>query len=500
MNSTLAYLIDAFAGLNVVVLGEAMLDNYLEGYTDRLCREAPVPVVTLSQQKYAPGGAANTAVNISNLGSQATFLSVIGDDPEGQLLRQVLQERGVNTEHLLTHPTRRTLAKNRVIAGSQMMLRFDQGHTEAIDEATEQNLIDRLTDLFPYCDALIVSDYGYGILTPRLIEAIAELQSQTPCLLTVDSKKLAAYRQVGVTAVKPNYQEVTQLLGINKLEGSTARADQIAAYEKEVLALTGAQIAAVTLDTEGAIIFEHGSPPHRTYAEPQPHSQASGAGDTFLSSLTLALAAGGHTPVAAELASVAAAIVVSKDGTTACSAEELREHVSGTGKYITELPRLLARLDLYRQQGQRIVFTNGCFDILHRGHITYLNQAKALGDILVVGLNSDESVSRLKGPRRPINSAEDRAQVLAALSCIDHIVPFSEDTPINLIWQVRPDVFVKGGDYTLETLPEAPIVTMLGGEVCILSYMQDFSTTSTIERIREAYAWPTDNQMTLVEG
>jgi D-beta-D-heptose 7-phosphate kinase/D-beta-D-heptose 1-phosphate adenosyltransferase len=491
---------DTFAGLNVIVLGEAMLDNYLEGYTDRVCREAPVPVVTVANQKYAPGGAANAAVNISSLGSRATFLSVVGDDPEGQLLRRALQERGVNTDHMLTHPGRRTLAKNRILAGSQMMLRFDQGHTDPIDEATEQALIDRLRDLFPYCQALIVSDYGYGILTARLIETIAELQAQTPCLLAVDSKKLAAYRQVGVAAVKPNYQEVIQLLGINKLEGSAARADQIAAYEQQILELTGAQIAAVTLDTEGAIIFEHGSPPHRTYAEPRPHSQAAGAGDTFLSSLTLALAAGAHTPVAAELASVAAAIVVSKDGTTSCSVHELREQVSGTGKYITEMPRLLARLDLYRQQGQRIVFTNGCFDILHRGHITYLNQAKALGDILVVGLNSDESVRRLKGPKRPINSVEDRAQVLAALSCIDHIVPFGEDTPINLIWQVRPDVFVKGGDYTLATLPEAPIVEMLGGEVCILSYMQDFSTTSTIERIHEAYAWPTETPVALVEN
>ena len=218
-----------------------------------------------------------------------------------------------------------------------------------------------------------------------------------------------------------------------------------------------------------------------------------------MSSLTMALAAGARTPVAAELASVAASIVVQKDGTTACSADELRGHVTATGKYVTELPALLARLDFYRQQGQRIVFTNGCFDILHRGHITYLNKAKSLGDILIVGLNTDESVRRLKGPRRPINSVEDRAQVLAALSCIDHIVSFGEDTPINLIWQLRPDVFVKGGDYTRETLPEASVVEMLGGEVHILSYLQDFSTTSIIDRIREAYAWPAESQITLVQ-
>jgi len=226
MNSSLPCLIDVFTELKIVVVGDAMLDTYLEGSTDRLCREAPVPVVTLFNQKCAPGGAANTALNVSDLGGQTTFLSVIGDDLEGQRLAQLLQERGVNTDFLLTHPARRTLAKNRILAGSQMMLRFDQGSTEPIDSVVEQTLINRLTDLFPYCDALIISDYGYGILTPRLIEAIGQLQAQTPWLLAADSKHLEAYQRLGVTVVKPNYQEVVKLLGINPLEGSAARASR----------------------------------------------------------------------------------------------------------------------------------------------------------------------------------------------------------------------------------------------------------------------------------
>lgn len=497
MGTALARLVDAFVGLKVLVLGDAMLDSYLEGFSNRICREAPVPVVTLSRRENAPGGAANTAVNVSSLGAQVTFLSVIGDDPEGLLLRQSLRKQGVSTDHLLVRPSRQTLAKHRVMAGSQLLVRFDQGTTDPIDPETEQALIDRLVQVAPLCDAVIVSDYDYGILTPRVIAALAEIQASTPFLLTVDSKDLAAYRPVGVTAVKPNYQEAAALLDIETLEGSEERVEQIIAHQKELVEITGVQIIAVTLDTDGSVVFEQGSPPHRTYARPGPHSRAAGAGDTFLSTLTLALAAGAHTPAAAELASVAAEIVVHQDGTVACSAETLRGYVSVTEKYVTDLPDLLDRIAFYRQQGQRIIFTSGCFDILHRGHITYLNRAKALGGILVLALNSDESVQRLKGPTRPINTVEDRAQVLAALSCIDHIVPFSEDVPTRLIEAIKPEVYVKGGDYTRDTLPEVPLIDAQGGEVHILPYLQDMSTTSIIERIRETYTWPANRRATV---
>ena len=493
MSTTLARLVDAFADLKVLVLGDAMLDSYLEGFSNRLCREAPVPVVTLSRRDNAPGGAANTAVNVSRLGARVTFLSVIGDDPEGILLRQNLREQGVSTDHLLVRPSRQTLAKHRVMAGSQLLVRFDQGTTDPVDPETEQALIDRLYQVAPLCDAVIVSDYDYGILTPRVIAALAEIQASRPRLLSVDSKDLAAYRQVGVTVVKPNYQEAVALLDIDTLAGSEERVEQIIAHQKGLVELTGAQIIAVTLDIDGSVVFEQGSPPHRTYAQPGRHTRAAGAGDTFLSTLTLALAAGAHTPAAAELASVAAEIVVNQDGTVACSAETLRGYVAAAGKYVTNLPDLLDRIAFYRQQGQRIIFTSGCFDILHRGHITYLNRAKALGGILVLALNTDESVRRLKGPTRPINTVEDRAQVLAALSCIDHIVPFGEDVPTRLIEAIKPEVYVKGGDYTRETLPEVPLIDAQGGEVHILPYLQDVSTTTIIERIQEVYTWPANH-------
>jgi D-beta-D-heptose 7-phosphate kinase/D-beta-D-heptose 1-phosphate adenosyltransferase len=213
-----------------------------------------------------------------------------------------------------------------------------------------------------------------------------------------------------------------------------------------------------------------------------------GAGDTFASALTLALAAGADTHAAGELATAAAAVVVAKDATAACSAQELREYLSAEGKYVPDLGRLAARVEFYRRQGEKVVFTNGCFDILHRGHIACLNHAKALGDVLVVGVNSDAGIRRVKGPGRPINTLEDRVGVLAALSCIDHLTAFDEDTCCNLVRALRPDVFAKGGNYNRDTLPEAPVVEQLGGVVQFLPYLQDRSTTRLLERVQ--LAWP----------
>jgi D-beta-D-heptose 7-phosphate kinase/D-beta-D-heptose 1-phosphate adenosyltransferase len=484
---SLAQLLESFRGRRVLVIGEAMLDSYLEGTSGRLCREAPVPIVTLHSRTDAAGGAANTAVNVRSLGGEVEFLSATGDDEEGSTLRRILCERGVPLEHVLALRGRRTLAKQRVIASGQLLVRFDQGSTEPLDAEWEAALIDRLTALYSSCDAVIVSDYGYGVLTPRLIAALARLQRHTPRLLLADAKDLTAYRQVGLTAVKPNYEEAVHLLGAGRRETTEDRATQMAALSERLLELLGTQMAAITLDCDGALLCEREHPPYRTYARPTRNSRAAGAGDTFISALALALSAGADTPSAAELASAAARIVVAKDGTATCSAAELREYIAAENSFVTDPERLAARADFYRQQGQRIVFTNGCFDILHRGHITYLNRAKALGDILVVAVNTDESVARLKGPSRPINTLEDRVQVLCALSCVDHVVAFDEDTPSNLIRAIRPDVFVKGGDYTRETLPEAPLVEQLGGIVQLLPYLEDRSTTRLIERIRDAY-------------
>jgi D-beta-D-heptose 7-phosphate kinase/D-beta-D-heptose 1-phosphate adenosyltransferase len=490
MNIDLSRLIDACSGLNVVVIGEAVLDIYLEGNIERLCREAPLPVVEIQERKNVPGGAANTAFNAHALGGHVTFLSVVGNDPEGNLLQQALRDRGIPTDDVIVEPGRRTLAKHRLIGGAQMLARFDQGSGDPIAQGVEDDLIRRLTARFAEADAVIVSDYNYGVFTPRVIQSVTNLQRCSPRVVVVDSRRPAALSRIGATAVKPSYEEALRLLG-NSAGSSSGprnggRAEFVITHGERILQQTGAQIAAVTLDTDGAVAVERGKPPYRTYARPTRASRCTGAGDTFVSALGLALAAGADTAAAAELASAAAAVVVDKDGTAACSAAELRDLISGGDKRVASIADLATRLEFYRGQGQRIVFTNGCFDILHRGHVTLLSRAKGLGNVLVVGVNSDASIRRLKGPRRPINSLEDRVKVLAALSYIDRIITFDEDTPSRIIEAIRPDIFVKGGDYTRETLPEAPLVERLGGAVCILPFMEDRSTTGIIERIRQA--------------
>jgi D-beta-D-heptose 7-phosphate kinase/D-beta-D-heptose 1-phosphate adenosyltransferase len=481
-------LLDALPQRSLLVIGDAMLDRYLCGSSGRLAREAPVPIVAVERRVDVPGGAANAAVNARALGARVTFLSVVGDDAEGTALRAALGARGIDPGHVLVDPTRRTLAKHRVLAGAQMLVRYDVGDTGPVARALETRVIERLADLFADHDGVVVSDYAYGVLTPRVIAALADGQAGAPRVVVADSKRLAAYREVGLTAVKPNYEEALRLLAPRGAKPAAGRASLMTRYGPRLLDLTGARIAAVTLDTEGALFFTRGRYPYRTYARPVEHSRAAGAGDTFVSALALALAAGGDVAGSAEIASAAAAVVVAKDETATCTLPELRAALSGSDKLAADVPTLLGRLEARRRAGQRVVLTNGCFDILHSGHIAYLNAAKALGDVLVVGLNSDAGVRRLKGAGRPINPIEERAQVLAGLSSVDHIVVFDEETAAELARAVRPQVFVKGGDYTMERLPEAAVVRSLGGEVRILAYVRDRSTTSLIERVRESGA------------
>ena len=497
MSNNLFALMDAFSQRKILVIGEAMLDRYLKGSTNRLSQEAPVQVVSVQEKENIPGGAANTAANLRSLGAEPLFLSVVGEDEEGELLRQSLREYGISDEHLLVDPARQTLAKQRVLANGQMMIRFDQGSTEPISPKIEARLIKRLHALARQVDSIIVSDYNYGLLTPKVIQALAKIQQRDPHIIVVDAKTYHPYEALHITAVKPNYAEITQALKLDPKTSSAERIQQVEEHGHKILELANAQMAAVTLDEDGALIFERGQPVYRIYARPAEHNRVAGAGDTFMSALALALTAGAPTNTAAEIASAAAAIVVEKPGTSICYIEELKAYFSGEDKYIVDGFHMSARVAAYRRQGKRIVFTNGCFDILHSGHIQYLNQAKAYGDILIVGINTDHSVRKVKGPNRPINPLEDRAQVLSALSCIDHIIPFDEDIPFTLIRMIQPDVFVKGGDYTRERLPEAALIEEMGGTVHILPYISDHSTTGIIERIRQTFSTDSETRVSI---
>jgi D-beta-D-heptose 7-phosphate kinase / D-beta-D-heptose 1-phosphate adenosyltransferase len=494
--------LDRWSSLSMLVIGDAILDSYIEGHAERLCREAPAPVVTVEQQQDMAGGAANTAANLASLGSKVSLLSVIGVDPAGQRLQQTLTQLGVSTSTLICSPERMTLSKQRILADQQILARLDQGSTTSLSCDLEQALIDQLTQQYLLHDGVVISDYSYGILTPRLIQTLAELQACSPRPVIIDSRRLSAYCSIQATAVKPNYDEALQLLHLPRQ--TEARAAQIAPYADRLLAITGAELVVVTLDSEGAIGFTAQQSPFCTHVTSVPPNRTSGAGDTFTSALSLSLAAGAPASEAISLATTATAVAVQRPETirtTLCSAAALRQTLSvdavpdlihataapadpALQKLILSPAELSDQIQRYRTSECRIVFTNGCFDILHPGHVTYLQQAKALGDLLIVGVNSDDSVRRLKGETRPVNGLADRLTVLAALSCIDHLVPFSELNPNNLIRVICPDLFVKGGDYSRSDLPEVDLVEELGGEVRILPYVQNRSTTGLIAQIR----------------
>ncbi len=473
-----AEIVARFAGLRALVVGEAMLDTYLCGEAGRICPEAPVPAVAIRERLDAPGGAANTAANVRALGGAVTLLSAAGDDYEGELLRQALCEAGIGDEQVLCVAGRRTLARGRVVAAGQLLVRFDQGDEDALPEAIERALVERLRALAPRHDVLIVSDYGYGVLSERLIAALAALPRASRPLLLVDAKRPERFRSSVPDLVKPNRAQAAALLGLDGLEPAC-----LAARGEELLELTGARVAAVTLDADGAVTIERGRPPRRIFGRRVAGAQPAGAGDTVLATLALALAAGAETDAALELAVAAGGIAVSRPGTAACSARELLAELLAPAKFAATTEELAAWVATLRASGRRIVFTNGCFDLLHSGHVSYLAQARALGDVLVVGLNTDESVRRLKGPARPIVPLEDRIAVLSALRSVDLIAAFAEETPAELIRAVRPDVFVKGGDYSRERLPEAALVEELGGAVTILPYLSERSTSAIVERI-----------------
>jgi D-beta-D-heptose 7-phosphate kinase/D-beta-D-heptose 1-phosphate adenosyltransferase len=476
--------IDRFSSLNVLVIGDAMLDVYMEGTAQRICREAPVPIVDITDVKTVPGGAANTASNLAQLGANVHYLSVVGSDREAQLLKDSLANHGLDTSLVLSDPTRRTITKQRVTAGNQLLVRFDSGTTEVIQGDYERQLIDILKGNFNRVDAVVVSDYGYGILTDRIINLLGALQRNKENILVIDAKSLDKYSRVRATVAKPNYQELVRLLAITGSTSSSNRSEQIKRYGQRLLKKTGTKYVAATLDVDGALLFQHGKEPYRTFSKPVENTKAAGAGDTYVSALTLALASGAPIEVAGEIAKSAATVILQKSGTATCTKNELSHYLGNGSKYIDDWQELKNRIDNFRKDARRIVFTNGCFDLLHSGHVTYLDQARARGDALVLGLNSDASIKRLKGNDRPINSLQERVRILSGLESVTLMTSFEDDTPISLLDIIQPDLYVKGGDYTADSLPEAPVVLGYGGKIEIMSFVQNRSTTNLISKIK----------------
>jgi rfaE bifunctional protein nucleotidyltransferase chain/domain/rfaE bifunctional protein kinase chain/domain len=467
----------------VLVVGDALLDGWVRGPVHRTGRDGPVPVVEQTDAVTAPGGAAGTAAALAALGADVELVAPLGDDPAGRELRGALRGNGVRTGHCTVDADRCTPTKRRILAGepAQAVARFDVT-PPPMTAAASRALADRLTEaLADGPDAVVVADYGLGALAGPPRRRLARARERL-ALLVVDAHDVAAWRELGPDAAMPNLDEVAHLLGepVPAADRPTWVADRGTAIRRAA----GAVEVLVTLDTDGAVRLPRtGDPLHTPAGVPAPAVRTCGAGDVFTAAWTAAAATGVSLALALPFAQAAADVAVGLVGTAVCPTGALAARLAelDPGRVLGHAD-LLAVLDHHRAAGRRIVFTNGCFDVLHRGHVAYLRQARALGDVLVVALNDDAGVARLKGPTRPVNPLVDRAGVLGALSAVDLVTSFGADNPAELLELVRPHVYAKGGDYTPEMLPETPVMAALGGEVRILDYLADHSTSAIVAR------------------
>lgn len=494
-------LVRAFRGLRALAIGDLILDSYCEGSAARICSEGPVPVVRKSAEHALPGGAANTAANLRALGAEVVCIGVVGADGPGDTVRADLTRRGIDCRRIVVERDARTLHKLRVLADGQYVVRLDDDTPLARSLNTRAELLAHLNDTVGSCDVVVVSDYGYGAVEQDIFTALKTLRRLRDIPLLVDSKRLEQYRHLGATVVTPNLLEARLLLKHTPGQATGRRVDsmEITAEHaaRELLQRLDTRHVAVTLAADGVQLASRDGASRRIPAHPVADPNVAGAGDTFASALALTLATGGDLDVAARVGIDAAFISVSKRWTAVASQQELLQRVSlwdhlaqpqarvpaSSEASRVALAETMTALACARASGKRIVFTNGVFDILHVGHVAFLRQARALGDLLIVGVNSDEGARRLKGRSRPINSERDRLALVHALDFVDYAVLFDEDTPASLIRALRPDLHVKGGDYANEPLPEIDAVREVGGQVVILPLIGDHSTTGVIERI-----------------
>jgi len=484
-DSDLAAKVDSLAGVRLLCVGDAMLDRFVYGTVDRISPEAPVPVLRIERETAMLGGAGNVVRNLVALGAEACFISVIGRDAAGRELTGLVAEEAGVESHLLTIPGRETTIKVRYVAGAQQLLRADRENVDAIDAGVEEDLISRAIADLEQSSALILSDYGKGLLSRDGLAQLIGAARERGRPVIVDPKGNDYGRYRGATVITPNRRELSEASGM-----PVDSVEAIVAAARHIIESAGIESVLVTRSQDG-MTYVAGDPqaePLHFEAAAREVFDVSGAGDTVVAVLAAALGRG--LPIAAgiELANAAAGIVVGKMGTAVAYASELaaafRAHDLLQGEIKVASADVVAKWAKdWRDQGLRVGFTNGCFDLLHPGHVSLLRQAKAACDKLVVGLNSDASVARLKGPTRPVQSEAARAAVLASLATVDAVAIFSEDTPLELIRAIRPDVLVKGADYTVETVVGADIVQSYGGKVVLAQLEDGHSTTATIARM-----------------
>ena len=476
-------LIDAIIGRRVLVVGDIMLDHFVRGNVARVSPEAPVLVVEVVDERSMLGGAANVAANVAALGGAAVLIGVIGVDAGAAALTEIVAQSGAIADSMIRLPRHPTTQKTRYLGGDRHLLRADRERIGLSSDA-EGQVIDKALNHMPDCEVVVISDYAKGVACPRVVLAVIEAASNAGVPVVIDPKhaNLSLYR--GARLVTPNRKEMQRATGEQcDDEASCDRAGALA------VAATGGAVL-LTRSEDGVCLYQPDRPAWREGAKAVAVRDVSGAGDTVIAAAALAIAAGADLEAAAHFANTAAALAVSKSGTSCVTLDELNhallhgpDEALIAGK-LFPMTSAAAIVQDWRQAGLRVGFTNGCFDLLHPGHVALLTAARRLCDRLVVGLNTDASISRLKGPQRPIQSELARAEVIGALRSVDLVVLFAEDTPLTLIEGLRPDVLIKGADYTVETVVGADLVLGWGGRVELVNLVPDQSSSRLIDRSR----------------
>lgn len=476
-----------FDGVRVLVVGDVMLDHYIAGQVKRISPEAPVPVVSVAKRWSVPGGAANVARNLVRLGVDVAVAGVVGQDTAAADLRAALAAEGI-TDGLTASATRRTTCKTRVLAQGQQLMRLDEEVCAPLSAEEAEALKAGVVSLLQGRQAVILSDYAKGVLLEasngvNLCRVVIDEARRLGIAVLVDPKGSDWQRYAGAHCVTPNAGEFDVACGLEP--GAKLDRSQRESLAADLRARYGIERLLVTRGPKGMALFSPGEGPVYCRATVREVADVSGAGDTAIATLAASVGKGLPWAESMHLANAAAGVAVGKMGTAPVSLAELNEALreQADNPKLFDLPNLVEKIEEWRRKGESIVFTNGCFDLLHPGHISLIRQSAAQGDRLIVGLNSDASVRRLKGPTRPIQNENSRALLLAALSDVDAIVLFNEDTPLELITALRPDVLVKGSDYTIGAVVGADVVQQAGGRVYLARLVDGCSTTGIVRKI-----------------
>ncbi len=473
-------ILESLSRPRILIVGDLILDRYLTGDVSRISPEAPIPVLAAKHSEERLGGAGNVAANLRAAEAEVEIVGVLGDDDGAQSLRRMLKSQGVEVDGCYLDPSRPTTRKTRLVSGVQQMLRVDWEENEALSGDSSERLFDGIEARVAKADAVVLSDYGKGVLTEQSIARVVAAARKNGVPVLVDPKGTDYRRYRGATLVTPNRREAEMALG-----RAIATLEELPTAGAELISNAELDAAVITLGADGIYFLQSDGSSGRVPTMARAVFDVTGAGDTVIAWLALGLAAGVPLEGAVRLANQAAGIVVARRGAASVTRAELASGLvlpdAPLGGVIgsDELPALLAD---WRAKGKRIAFTNGCFDILHRGHVEYLRFAKSKGDVLLVGMNSDESVSRLKGPTRPVNPLADRMEVLAALDMVDAVVSFPEDTPAEIIEAVTPDALIKGEDWAEKGVVGREWVEQHGGEVHLAPLLAGRSTTAVLKR------------------